>query len=255
MAGALLLAASNSNAQKIPDFKRCFVADTKVPLVSAKGPIQWMSSEYTVHNSAPRHIHELRGYIDLPIKIVGIKGYSLHLGAITKIDSTTIESIIYTNTRTDETLTEYDKMIAEREKIDIKGLVSLWHEKYDFSDSTITNLETKEVRPMNNASEFQDLYFKLPKNRDLDTLATVHYCGEDYKINIKIHNGVIEADLTYPDPKNPGKRKELIEGIVNMSVHTDKYGLPERMVAGARIVIDFYPEARYDSTKKWVDWR
>ena len=255
MAGALAFGASNTIAQKLPEFKRCYVADTKVPLVSTKGPILWMGNEYTLHNSKPRHIHELRGYINLPIKIIGIKGYTLHLGAITRIDSTTVESIIYTNTREDETLSNYDIMIAKREKINTKGLTSLWHEKYDYSDSTITNLETGEKRPMNNARDFQDLYFNLPKNKDLDTLVTVHFCGEDQRINIKINGEVMEADLTYPDPKDPSKRKELIEGIVDMRAHIDKYGIPDKMIAGARIIVNFHPEATYAPNEKWLDLR
>jgi hypothetical protein len=255
MAGALLLGASNSVAQKIPEFQRNYAADTKIPLVSAKGPILWEGKTYEVHNSPAHAIHELRGYINLPIKIVGIDGYSFRLGAITRIDGTTIESIIYTNTRKHETLSDYDKMIAMREGIKIDGLCSLWHEKYNFSDSTITNLETGEVRPMNGAREFQDLYFDIPKNQDLDTLVNIHFCGRDYPINIKVRANVIEADLTYPDTKNPGKRKELIEGILSMSVQTDKYGLPEKMIAGARMIIDFHPEAVYDPKIVWEDLR
>ena len=258
IAGALLLGASNSIAQNIPEFKRCYVADTKVaPVVSANGPILWAGSSYTVHNSKPRHIHELRGYINLPIKVIGfIRGYTLHLGAITRIDSTTVESIIYTNTRTFEKMSDYDMMIARREGINTTGLCSLWHEKYDFSNNTITNLETGEVRPRNNARDFQDLYFKLPKNRDLDTTVDVGFCGEPHRINMKIHKNVIEADLTYPDPKDPSKPKELIEGLVNMRAHIDKYGLPDKMIAGARIyIVNFHPEATYDSTIVWRDLR
>jgi hypothetical protein len=251
VAGALILGASNSVAQKIPEFKRCYVADTKVPLVTADGPILWAGSSY--NNSK---IHELRGYIDLPIKVIGfIKGYTLHLGAITRFDSTTVESIIYTNTRTDEKLSDYDIMTAKREGINTKGLTSLWHEKYDYSDSTITNLETGSIRPMNNARDFQDIYFSLPKNKNLDTLVNVHFCGEDQRINIRINGEVIEADLTYPDPKDPSKTKELIEGILNMSAHIDKYGIPDRMVAGARMIVNFHPEAIYDSKREWMDLR
>ncbi|MGV8141211.1 MAG: hypothetical protein ACP5NW_02085 [Candidatus Woesearchaeota archaeon] len=254
MAGALMLGASNIAAQQkeIPEFKRNYVADTKVePLVTAKGPILWESKKYEVHNSPTRTIYELHGYINIPIKVfnaIGNKKSIFHLGAITRIDGDTIESIIYVNNRTNETLSEYDKMIAKREGINLDGICSLWHEKY--TPNTITNLETGEVRPRNGAAEFQTIYFNMPEG---DTLMNVNFCGDEYPINIKRSGSIMEADLTIPDPKKPGERKKLQWPLFNIRAHKDEYGIPDKIVAGVDIGIRFYPEAKHDSTKKWLD--
>ncbi|MGV8171753.1 MAG: hypothetical protein ACP5OA_03620 [Candidatus Woesearchaeota archaeon] len=253
LAGALLLGASSA-AQEIPEFQRNYVADTKVePLVTAKGPIQWAGRKYEVHNSPTRTVYELRGYINIPIKafnVIGGKKSVFHLGAITRIDGDTIESIIYVNNRTDETLSEYDRMIAKREGINLDGICSLWHEKY--TPNTITNLETGEVRPRNGAAEFQTIYFNMPEG---DTLMNVNFCGDEYLINIKRSGNIMEADLTIPDPKKPGERKKLQWPLFNISAHKDQYGLPEKIVAGVDIGFKFHPEATYKQEIPWKDLR
>ena len=79
IAGGMLLGASNIAAQDkdFPEFHRMFVADTKVPLVTAKGPILFEGKSYEVHNSPVRTIHELRGYMDVPIRIMGTARHEL----------------------------------------------------------------------------------------------------------------------------------------------------------------------------------
>jgi hypothetical protein len=256
LAGALLLGTSHGIAQtktsNIPEFKRYYVADTKVPIATANGPIQWSGSSYTVQNSAPRQIYELRGYINIPIKVfgIGLRRLQFHLGAITRIDGDTIESIIYVNNRTNETLSEYDKMIAKKEGINLDGICSLWHEKY--TPDKIINLKTGEVRPRNGVTEFQKVYFDMPEG---DTLVNVHFCGDDYPINIKVKGNIIEADLTVPDPKRPGERKKLQPPLLSISAHKDAYGLPDKMVAKVEIGIKFNPEAIYAPEKEWIDLR
>lgn len=249
LAGALALGAQGM-AQKIPEFQRSFAINTKVePIVTVNGPVSWSGKTYTVHNSPAREIYELRGYANMSIRVFGFIGVQrFHLGAITRIDGDNIESIIYVNNRTGETLSEYDKALARKEGIDIEGICSLWHEKY--TPTSIINLETGEERARNGATEFQTIYFNMPQG---DTLINVHFCGDDYPINISRRGDVIEADLTIPDPENPGERKKLQRPLFKISAHADRYGLPERMVAGVEVGKTFYPEATYDSKKKWVE--
>jgi hypothetical protein len=255
IAGAMLLGTANSVAQTIPEFRRDFLADTKIAIASANGPIQWSGRTYKAHNSPVKTIYEIRGYINVPIKVFGIGSRKsvFHLGAITRIDGETIESIIYVNNRTDETLTEYDRMIAKKEGINLEGISSLWHEKY--TPTTITNLETGEVRQRNGAAEFQTIYFNLPEG-NLDTLVNVNFCGDTYPINITVKGNVLSADLTIPDPEKPGERKKLQKPLFSISAHKDEYGLPDKMVAGAEVLgITFHPEATYEPTIPWKERR
>jgi hypothetical protein len=257
LAGSFLLSSpnsidniNNSNVDDVPGFKRNYVADTKIPFVKAEGPIIWMSR---YNDSEAKQTTEFRGYLNVSVKIASIEQARLILGVITKKYDNSIESIIYTNNATEEKLSKHDWMIAKREHINMSDVTSLWTEKYDLLDSTITNLETGQKQEMGDAKEFQNLYFNIPKNQNLDTLINVHFKGHNYPINVKIRKGVesyIEADLTYPDPKNPSKRKELIDGIMNIRVYTDNQGLPYKIIASARLISDYiiiHPEAKYNS--------
>ena len=242
---ALGLAEGSAQIPKIPEFERCYTPDTGL-LLHTDGPIYWKSSKFKVHNSPVKDIEELRGYVDLPLKTLGVLVDTVHIGMIDRLDrkDNIVESIIFDNAGYTHKLTPYDSALAKKEGIDISKITNIWHLRYSLDKKIIENLETGKRESISQGQlPIQLQYFILAKNADMDTVIYSYYKNNTKKMNITVD--AAERMIKIGNFE--------IGKLENVEVYYDENWLPTRIVATVKapyVHIKLHPEAIYDPELK-----
>lgn len=233
----------------IHSFYRRFEADMPFPLTSS-GNIYWKSTSYL---SNEKRIREIRGECSIDIKLLLLSLQNIYVGFITRInnDDKTIETIIYNNDIENPDLNHHDSLIAKQEGIDLNKVKDIRHEFADYRNSVLVDMETLKNYPIeNNAVNFQEGYFLIPKQPGKDTIMTIRYKSKNYPVRTKImsedDDNYVHVDLTMHDFNDPNTKKNIVDKMNWLKIYFDRSFMPYKVIAEIHTLVgDKEVEAEY----------